>query len=163
ATTKYHNGAHVIRHHPFYCEENIWWLAQDPAIERGSVLFITNAARAVVMDHQKAARRGRPIAWDYHVVLIASRKLWDLDWDRVGVRALVPRKASGRPVPLSRTELDSAPPSGSPARQLEVPFLSRAPIELTATNDVIAIEAPERAAVKIDGEEFTGKRTLSFE
>lgn len=77
----------MIRHHPFYCEENVWWLAQEPALIDGSVLVITNARRRVIMDHQRA---GRGIAWDYHVVLRDGDRIWDHEHDLgmpVGARA----------------------------------------------------------------------------
>lgn len=62
----------MARHQPYYCEENVWWLAQEASLASlaREVVIITNASRAVVMLHQRAAPApGAPIGWDYHVVL----------------------------------------------------------------------------------------------
>ena len=67
---------------PFYCEENVWHLCQEPtlAARRREVVFVSNPERACPMWHQKAGR-GKPIVWDYHVVLLAADPLeiWDVD------------------------------------------------------------------------------------
>jgi len=72
------------RYQPFYCEENVYHLCREPlfAGRRAEVVFISNPGRAVVMWHQRAARRpGSPLFWDYHVVLLADApwEVWDLD------------------------------------------------------------------------------------
>src|SRR5262249_37200429 len=69
---------------PFYCEENVYHLAGEPlfAERPREVVFISNAAGACAMWHQRAAPRpGRPTLWDYHVVLLAADpwEVWDLD------------------------------------------------------------------------------------
>jgi hypothetical protein len=48
----------TVRHQPFWCEENIWHLAQDPAVAGGErlVLVITGAGGGVACWHQKAGR-----------------------------------------------------------------------------------------------------------
>lgn len=72
------------RHAPYYCEENVWWLAQEPrfALQRAEVAFVSNATRTVRM-HAQRAGDGAPVVWDYHVVLAAWRdaevEVWDLD------------------------------------------------------------------------------------
>ena len=69
---------------PYYCEENVFHLAREPVL-RGrarEVVFISNAERSCAMWHQRAAvKRGWPILWDYHVVLLvgAPWEVWDLD------------------------------------------------------------------------------------
>lgn len=71
---------------PFYCEENVWWLAEEPrfAGQPTEVVFVSNARRTVAVWGQRAARGpGEPVVWDYHVVL-ATRgergvEVWDLD------------------------------------------------------------------------------------
>ncbi|MDC3957593.1 hypothetical protein KEG38_27290 [Polyangium jinanense] len=67
---------------PFYCEENVWHLCQEPALvdKRRDVVFISNAERACPMWSQKAGR-GKPIVWDYHVVLLVRDppEIWDVD------------------------------------------------------------------------------------
>jgi len=70
------------RHTPYYCEENIWWLAQDArfADKQAEVVFISNAPRTVAFTHQRAAARaGDVVVWDYHVVLLVAGEVWDLD------------------------------------------------------------------------------------
>lgn len=71
-----------LRRQPFYCEENVWHLCQEPALaaRRRDVVFVSNAARACAMGSQKAGR-GKPVVWDYHVVLLAwdPAEIWDVD------------------------------------------------------------------------------------
>lgn len=70
------------KHTPYYCEENIWWLAQDARFvgKEPEVVFISNASRTVAFAHQRAAQHaGDIVVWDYHVVLLAEGKVWDLD------------------------------------------------------------------------------------
>ncbi len=84
---------------PCYCEENIYLLLEtlrdgdshedstgrglgtDPGDYR--VIFVTNEQRGCAFLEQKAVPPGRPIVWDYHVVLLAGRGskalIWDLD------------------------------------------------------------------------------------
>ena len=60
---------------PYFCEENIWWLARKQ-IDNGlppaalHVLFFSNANQSALMLNQKSAAPGQPLAWDYHVVLL---------------------------------------------------------------------------------------------
>jgi hypothetical protein len=71
-----------VRYCPYFCEENIWHLCTDgvvPApVEERRVVFITNDRRRVAMRKQRAGRE-RAVLWDYHVVLMALGKIWDLD------------------------------------------------------------------------------------
>ena len=57
---------------PFYCEENIWHLADDG----GTVVVITNERRQVPLWEQ---RLGSPVVWDYHVVLVRDGRVYDMD------------------------------------------------------------------------------------
>ncbi len=72
------------RYHPFYCEENVWWLCQEPRfvdLQRYAV-FITNAARCCAIAQQRAAPADTVVAWDYHVVMLLEAErteIWDLD------------------------------------------------------------------------------------
>ena len=71
------------RYWPFFCEENVWHLCSDRdsipgPIEKRQVVFVSNARRQVAMRHQRAGS-GRAVVWDYHVVLLADDRLWDLD------------------------------------------------------------------------------------
>lgn len=71
------------RYWPYFCEENVWHLcsdrdAIDSPLEVRQVVFVSNARKQVAMRHQRAGRGG-PVVWDYHVVLLAADRLWDLD------------------------------------------------------------------------------------
>lgn len=68
---------------PFFCEENVWHLCSDREtiacpLEERRVVFVSNARKQVAMRHQRAGAGG-PIVWDYHTVLLADRKVWDLE------------------------------------------------------------------------------------
>jgi hypothetical protein len=60
------------RYAPFYCEENVWWLA-EAAVRAGrdaEVVLVSNARRTVLVWSQRAASSAeKPVSWDYHVVL----------------------------------------------------------------------------------------------
>ena len=70
---------------PRYCEENIWHLAQEPALAESErvVALISNEAGACLFWNQRIAEGpGLPVWWDYHVVLLARHERWyvyDLD------------------------------------------------------------------------------------
>ncbi|MEX1368336.1 MAG: hypothetical protein AB1Z98_34715 [Nannocystaceae bacterium] len=70
---------------PFYCEENIWQLSTAAALPSPrAVLVISNPLHCVAIAHQRIAPTpGRPIVWDYHVILAAHTPtgwaIWDLD------------------------------------------------------------------------------------
>ncbi len=69
---------------PFWCEENIWHLAGDARVGPGErvVLVLTGAEELVACWAQRAAAEGRPLLWDYHVVLLVCDgewQAWDLD------------------------------------------------------------------------------------
>ncbi|HEY8427041.1 MAG TPA: hypothetical protein VIL20_01650 [Sandaracinaceae bacterium] len=77
------------RYAPFYCEENVWWLAQEPRLAGlpREVVMVSNEARAVACFAQRAApSEGAPVVWDYHVVLAVRRpegvEVEDLDCTR---------------------------------------------------------------------------------
>ncbi len=73
---------HPLRYHPFYCEENAWWLCAEPALGLGphQALFISGLAGHCPFLHQRAVARGEVLWWDYHcVVLDGSKRIWDLD------------------------------------------------------------------------------------
>lgn len=68
---------------PFYCEENLWHLAADARVGEGRrrVLLISNPERKVALWRQRAGEAAHEglVVWDYHVVLVAGRDVWDLD------------------------------------------------------------------------------------
>ncbi|MFK7990418.1 MAG: hypothetical protein AB8I08_30630 [Sandaracinaceae bacterium] len=70
-----------MRHQPFYCEENVFWLVQEPALSAGDphAVFITNADRRCCFFEQRASPPGQPTWWDYHVIATAHGDAWDLD------------------------------------------------------------------------------------
>lgn len=72
------------RHHPFYCEENVFHLCQHPVLGARArhAVFVSGALGGCVMWHQRAARGpAAPLFWDYHVVVLAEDpwEVWDLD------------------------------------------------------------------------------------
>ena len=81
---------------PYYCEENVWQLCEDPQVagQPRAAIFISNSTRTVAVMHQRAAPSPQqPVVWDYHVVLAARGPtgwmIWDVD------------STLGMPVPLS--------------------------------------------------------------
>lgn len=70
---------------PYYCEENIWYLGQQPEFKDilKRAVFISNDQHQCRLSHQRAAiLPGFPVIWDYHVVLISHVDrwyVWDLD------------------------------------------------------------------------------------
>jgi len=75
---------------PFYCEENVWCLLQNPALpEPGAALFVTNPHHSVAVYGQRHATHD-PLIWDYHVVLLLPRHglVLDLDDREPGARPL---------------------------------------------------------------------------
>jgi hypothetical protein len=61
------------RYWPYYCEENVWHLCGD-ATAKGReawAMVVSNRSRQVAVWQQRAASPGRPVVWDYHVVLLA--------------------------------------------------------------------------------------------
>jgi len=70
------------RYQPYYCEENIWHLAQQ--FPNGLVAFILNQQKFTKLYYQKAAGNPLyPIYWDYHVILLHEERqqLWVYDFD----------------------------------------------------------------------------------
>lgn len=78
----------AFRYTPYFCEENIWWLARallDEGIEPGQleVLLFSNPSRSVVLRNQRLAPPGEMLQWDYHVVLLCrcGDGAWIFDFD----------------------------------------------------------------------------------
>lgn len=74
------------RYHPFYCEENVWWLARDGVLGPGErwAVFVSNPTRSCALWAQKlASEPSEPVLWDYHVVLLnrdgSKVQVWDRD------------------------------------------------------------------------------------
>lgn len=70
------------RYHPFYCEENIWWLCADPTLAApiAQVVFVANQAGAVPMAAQRAGGEQGIVWWDYHCIARdTTGRIWDLD------------------------------------------------------------------------------------
>lgn len=89
-----------IRYCAYFCEENIWHLCTDERVgvplEERRVVFISNPRGRVAMRKQRAGEsRAGLVLWDYHVVLLARGKVWDLD------------STLGYPVPLDQWVEDS--------------------------------------------------------
>jgi hypothetical protein len=77
---------------PFYCEENIWMLCQNPRLAgaRGLVGIITGQnspqrnSRCALFHQRLAEGPGEAVLWDFHVVLFVQEdawQTWDLDSD----------------------------------------------------------------------------------
>jgi hypothetical protein len=69
---------------PLFCEENIWQLARSmlaggAAPDALWVLFFSNPGKQVVMLNQRRAGVQDYVVWDYHVVLQAGERIYDLD------------------------------------------------------------------------------------
>jgi hypothetical protein len=71
---------------PYYCEENVWYLAGDTRLPRGDhlVILISNTRRICPLWAQRAAIAvNEPVYWDYHVILAARGEngaiVYDLD------------------------------------------------------------------------------------
>lgn len=79
---------HEHRYAPYYCEENVWWLAQEPRFAglRSEAVIVSNDQRSVAVSCQRASVAGEPVVWDYHVVLAVHGaqgvEVWDLDCTR---------------------------------------------------------------------------------
>lgn len=73
----------MTRYAPFYCEENIWHLANDRHIQ--GVAFISNPRRQVACFAQGRSKTGEVMVWDYHVIgfgidsATATLSVWDPD------------------------------------------------------------------------------------
>ncbi len=77
-------SASAHRYHPFYCEENVWWLCQEErfAEQKRYAVFISNASRCCAIAQQRVAPADAVVAWDYHVVMLLetdTTEIWDLD------------------------------------------------------------------------------------
>lgn len=57
-----------------FCEENIWHLCQNPALENFSkkVLFVSNSQKNCPFRFQKSINGDEIVRWNYHVILFAS-------------------------------------------------------------------------------------------
>lgn len=97
------------RYTAFFCEENIWWLANslvNSGVDPSSltVLLFSNPEQRVLMANQRAAPAGQLLAWDYHVVLEmqteAGRQVLDFDtrlgfvipWQRYFEHSFLPQE-----------------------------------------------------------------------
>ena len=61
----------VAQYWPFYCEENVWWLAKERGSLPGAAVFISGARQQVVMVNQSAGEAPFGLlCWDYHVVFM---------------------------------------------------------------------------------------------
>lgn len=72
-----------LRYAPFYCEENIWHLANDGQIQ--GVAFISNPRQQVACFAQGRSKTGEVTVWDYHVIgfgvdaVTGALVVWDFD------------------------------------------------------------------------------------
>jgi len=63
---------------PLFCEENIWKLIESLYTNKLAipidVLFILNENNTISLFEQKRSSKGRPVIWDYHVILVAKKE-----------------------------------------------------------------------------------------
>jgi hypothetical protein len=78
----------AFRYTAYFCEENIWWLARSLAdagldVSAMQVMLFTNPRQAILLFNQREAPEGRPVVWDYHVILraVANQRVSVLDFD----------------------------------------------------------------------------------
>jgi len=77
--------AHRFRYTPYYCEENIWYLAQEECFrgqETHAVLISGKGPYRRFWHQANAKHPDLPVLWDYHAILLSYRKgwwVWDLD------------------------------------------------------------------------------------
>lgn len=64
-----------------YCEENVFNILKSNYFTGSHALFISNAARTVLLDEQKAGGAEGRVCWDYHVVAINLKFKYVLDRD----------------------------------------------------------------------------------
>jgi len=78
-------ATHRFRYTPFYCEENIWHLAQEECFrgqETYAVLISGKGPYRRLWFQGNAKQPDLPVLWDYHAILLSYRKgwwVWDLD------------------------------------------------------------------------------------
>lgn len=123
-------------HQPFYCEENIWHLAQDPRCgpgERRVAVIMGGDGHVAVWGQRAAGRAGAPILWDYHVVLLVRGDAW-MAWD---LDSLLPL-----PTPAAAWLAASFP------AQDRVPAGLRPLFRLMAAADYVAHLATDRAHMR---------------
>ena len=73
----------VSRYAPYYCEENVWYLAQDDRFKGFEciVAIITGLGPRRPLWYQRAAEHEElPVWWDYHVILLYRDLSW-MVWD----------------------------------------------------------------------------------
>jgi protein N-terminal glutamine amidohydrolase len=63
-----------FRYSANFCEENIWHLCQNPALEHFSkkVLIVSNSSKYCPFRFQKSIEGHEIVWWNYHVILFAS-------------------------------------------------------------------------------------------
>lgn len=74
-------GRHAARYAPYYCEENVYWLARnDPRRTDAMAVFISNVSRTVALCSQRiGSGENRLVVWDYHVIYLRDGRVFDLD------------------------------------------------------------------------------------
>lgn len=100
------------RYWPYFCEENVWWLAKASDSAVGFALFISNLSVSVVIAQQRAGTAPQGIVcWDYHVVWLQRvADVWmvyDYDTTLAGAQSVVWPTVAG--VPLERYLAESFP------------------------------------------------------
>lgn len=58
----------------YFCEENIWQLANAMQSSSAKIVFISNQERQCALWNQRLASPGKSVVWDYHVVLLEENQ-----------------------------------------------------------------------------------------
>jgi hypothetical protein len=65
---------------PYYCEENIWHLCNNPVFANFEriVVIISNEQKKCAFYSQKLSTQNNfiPVIWDYHVILLIKQESW---------------------------------------------------------------------------------------
>jgi len=69
---------------PYYCEENIWHLCQNPPLRESEVIFVSSKGDAFPMLNQRVTSNPQiPILWDYHVILLVKSDNNDAEHNQI--------------------------------------------------------------------------------
>lgn len=70
----------ALNYQPYYCEENIWQLCQNPQYAGGQVLFISAYGEHFAMLCQQGGEgEEHLVCWDYHVIFLHEGNILDFN------------------------------------------------------------------------------------
>lgn len=161
------------RYVAFYCEENVYRLAEDRSAAAGGddafVVLVSNAERAVALTAQRAGRGdAAAVVWDYHAIYAEGELIFDLDsllgfplemeryealtFPRTGDHPLAPRfSAVPAPAYLEAFSSDRSHMLGADGRYLEPPPAWPAIYDERVGNTLFALVDGHHPAVAAHG------------